>query len=99
MVCSRQGSSVHEISQARILEWVAFPSPRDLLGPVNEPLSPALKADSLLLSHQGSLWCIYIYMEYYLAIKKEEILLFVTIWMDFEGIMLNEISQTKINSI
>ena len=39
------------------------------------------------------------YVEYYLAIKKKEILLFVAIWMDFEGIMLNEISQTKINTI
>ena len=29
-------------------------------------------------------------MDYYLALKKE-ILLFVTIWMKLEGIMLNEI--------
>ena len=34
-------------------------------------------------------------MECYLAIKKNEILLFVTTWMDLEGIMLNEISQTE----
>ena len=27
MDCSPPGSSVHRISQARILEWVAFPSP------------------------------------------------------------------------
>ena len=27
--------------------------------------------------------------------KKKEILLFVTTWMDFEGIMLNELSQTE----
>ena len=33
-------------------------------------------------------------MEYYLAIKKNEILPFVATWMDLEGIMLNEISQT-----
>ena len=33
-------------------------------------------------------------MEYYLAIKNE-ILPFVTITMDLEGIMLSEISQTK----
>ena len=32
-----------------------FPSPRDLLDPGLEPKSPALQADSLLLSHQGSL--------------------------------------------
>ena len=34
-------------------------------------------------------------MEYYLAIKKSEILPFVATWMDLEGITLNEISQTE----
>ena len=34
-------------------------------------------------------------MEYYLAIKKNEILPFVTTWIDLEGIMLGEISQTE----
>ena len=31
-------------------------------------------------------------MEYYLVIKNEEILLFVTTWLDLEGIMISEIS-------
>ena len=58
------GSSVHGILQARILEWVAISFSRELL-PVQEslpnpgikpvsPVSPALQADSLPLSHQGS---------------------------------------------
>ena len=34
-------------------------------------------------------------MEYYLAIKKNEILPFATMWMELEGIMLSEISQRK----
>ena len=34
-------------------------------------------------------------MEYYSAIKKNEILPFVATWMDLEGIMLNVISQTE----
>ena len=34
-------------------------------------------------------------MEYYLAIKKKKILPFVTVWMDLENIMLNEISQSE----
>ena len=38
-------------------------------------------------------------MEYYSAIKLEEILPFVTPLMDLEGIMLNEISQRKTNTI
>ena len=39
------GSSVHGILQARILEWVPFPSPGDLPDPGIEPsslMSPAL---------------------------------------------------------
>ena len=31
-------------------------------------------------------------MEYYSAIKKNEILPFAATWMDYEGIRLNEIS-------
>ena len=34
-------------------------------------------------------------MEYYSAIKKNEIWPFATIWMELEGIMLSEISQRK----
>ena len=47
MDCSLPGSSVHGIFQARILEWVAFPSPGDLPNPGTEPRSPVLQADSL----------------------------------------------------
>ena len=52
------GSSVHGILSATILE---MPFSRDLPDPgikLSSPVSPALKVDSLLLSHQGS----YIYM-------------------------------------
>ena len=34
-------------------------------------------------------------MEYYSAIQKNKILSFRTTWMDLEGIMLSEISQTE----
>ena len=34
-------------------------------------------------------------MEYYSAIQKNEILPFAITWMDLEGIMLSEISQTE----
>ena len=37
--CSLPGSSVHGILQARILEWVASPSPGDLPDPEMEPES------------------------------------------------------------
>ena len=42
MNCSPPGSSVHEISQARILQWVAFPSPGDLPDPGLKHGTPAL---------------------------------------------------------
>ena len=45
--CSPPGSSIHGILQARILEWVPFPSPGDLPDPGIEPRSPALQADTL----------------------------------------------------
>ena len=38
MDCSLQGSSVHGICQARILEWVSISPTRDLLNPGIEPL-------------------------------------------------------------
>ena len=40
-------------------------------------------------------WQIYT-MEYYSAIKKNEILPFATMWMELEGIMLNEIRKRQI---
>ena len=39
------------------------------------------------------MWYMYT-MEYYLAIKKKEIMAFVATWMDLEIIMLSEVSQT-----
>ena len=42
----------------------------------------------------------YIYtMEYYSAIKKNDILPFAAMWMDLEIIMLSEISQRKTNTV
>ena len=40
------------------------------------------------------MWYIYT-MEYYSAIKKNEILPFAATWMGLEGIRLSEISQTE----
>ena len=34
-------------------------------------------------------------MEYYSATRKMEILLFVKTWMELEGFMLSEVSQTE----
>ena len=53
MDCSPPGSSVHGISQARLLEWVAISFSRDLPSPGNEPSSPTLQADSLPTEPSG----------------------------------------------
>ena len=49
-------SSVHWILQARILEWVAMPSSRDLPDPgieLSSPAAPALQADSFTAEPPG----------------------------------------------
>ena len=51
--CFRHHGQVHGILQASILEWVAFPSPGDLLNPGIEPRPPKLQADSLPAEPQG----------------------------------------------
>ena len=42
---------------------------------------------------------VHIYLEYYTAIRKDEILPFVTIWMDPENIILSKINQNKLRTI
>ena len=59
--------TAHGILQARILEWVAFPSPGNLPNPGIEPRSPTLQAD-LPAEPQGNI------VEYYSAMKRKEIL-------------------------
>ena len=56
MVCSPTGSSVHGISQARILEWVAMPFSRGSSQPRDQTWG-LLHCRQILyhLSHQGSL--------------------------------------------
>ena len=47
MDCNQQGSSVHGILQARILEWVAISFSGSSRTPGIKPGSPALQADFL----------------------------------------------------
>ena len=53
MDCSLQGSSVHGIFQARVLEWLPFPSPGDLPDPGIKPRSSALQAVAFLSEPPG----------------------------------------------
>ena len=52
-VCNPMDYTVHGIPQAKILEWVAVPSPGDLPNPGIEPRSPALQVNSLPAEPQG----------------------------------------------
>ena len=66
---SPQSSSVQGVFQARVVEWVAMLSSRDLPDPGIEPespVSPALKTVSLPLIYQGSpkLWYNTYYIKY-----------------------------------
>ena len=65
---SLPGSSVYGIFQARILECVAMPSSGDLPNLGIKLSSPALQADSLLLSHQRSPIYMYMYIFIYMYI-------------------------------
>ena len=50
---SSPGSSVHGISQARVLEWLPFPSPGNLPDPGIKPISPALAGGFLTTEPPG----------------------------------------------
>ena len=53
-----------------------------------EPKCPSTSTDEWI----RKMWFIYT-MEYYLAMRKNEIWPFVALWMELESVMLSEISQ------
>ena len=52
-LCDPMDYTTFGILQARVLEWVAFPSPGDLPNPGIKPRSPTLQEDSLPTESQG----------------------------------------------
>ena len=56
MDCGLPGSSVHGISQVRILEWVAIAFSRDLCNPGIEPGCPTLQADLVITKIFGAVF-------------------------------------------
>ena len=52
-LCNPVNYTVRGILQARILEWVALPSPGDLPAPEIEPASTALQADPFPAEQTG----------------------------------------------
>ena len=86
--CSLPGSSVHEILQARILEWVVVPFSRDFPNPGIKPRPPALQADflpsepflvTLLNSNQWPL----LLKKYHAVIEQYLIKIFAAMWTKF----------------
>ena len=51
-LCNPMDYTVHAVLQSRILDWVVFPSPGDLLNPGIKPRPPALRAYYLPAEHQ-----------------------------------------------
>ena len=63
MDCSLSGSSVHGISQARVLEWIAISFSGDLPTQESNPGLPHCRQTLYRLSHQGSTYT-YIHAHY-----------------------------------
>ena len=61
-------------------------------------IAKAWKQPQCPLTEEWIMWYIYT-VDYYSAIKKDEVLPFAATWMDLEIIILSEVSQTKTNII
>ena len=93
MDCSPPGFSVHGILQARILEWVAISSSRGSSGPRDGTCVSYVSCTGRWVPyHQDRLRP---HSEILLSLKKEQILLLTTSWMNLEGILLSEIRERQ----
>ena len=69
-LCDPTDYPVHEILQARILEWVAFPFSGDLPNQGIKPRSPTLQADSLPVELQGKSFFLFCSRSWSKVLKK-----------------------------
>ena len=93
--CSLSGSSVHGILQARILQWVAMPSSRGSSRPRDWTCVfyiSCIEAGSLSLALPGKPRTV----EYYSAVKINELLIHATIYISIKRTLLSERSQTQV---
>ena len=72
---------------------LSFPSPGDLTKPRSKPQSPALADRFCFTTEPPGMPT----MEYYSAIKNNEIMPFAPMWIHLEIIILTEVSQVKTN--
>ena len=87
---SPPGSFVHRIFWARILGWVAISYSRDLPDLGIKPASPTLAGRFFTTEPRGKPT-----MEYYSAIKKNEIISFAATWIDTQIIILSKGNQAE----
>ena len=90
MDCSASGSSVHGVLQARILEWVPFPTPGDLPDPGIKPRSlapPALAGKFSATAPPSRKWSnqrvIFVVFISFLKISKLSIFSLWRLWSNF----------------
>ena len=97
---SPPGSSVLGMSQARVLEWVATPSPGDLPDPGIKHRSPAFQAVSCILyqlSHQGSICDTYFTSE--LLEQESYPFLSTDLFFFFKGIVEKKFDERNTKSL
>ena len=108
--CSHCGNNVevHQKSKTRITIWSVIPLLGIYLGKTiiqEDTCTPKFIAAQSTIARTWKqpkcewikkMWYIYT-MKYYLAIKKNEIMLFAASWIDLEMIILCEINQRKTN--
>jgi len=95
MDCSPPDSSVHRIFLARLLEWVAISSSRDLPNPRIEPTSPALTSRFFTTKPLGKPIFVYSYL-YYISENIAK-LVFCYYWLLFRQ-KLHEGNNTYYNT-
>ena len=86
MDCSPPGSSVHGVSQPRILEWVTISFSRGSPWPRNRTCTSCIGRQ--ILYH-------WVNWEAQWEMRKKEILQFVKTWIKFKSIRLSEINQRE----
>ena len=94
MDCSLPGFSIYGILQARILEWVTISFSRGSFCPRDQTHISCVAGRFFTAEPLRKPT-----VDYYSAIKKNEITPFAAAWMDPEIIILSNVSQRKTNTI